>query len=148
MRDVDDPGAARAQAPNDLKETLDLAIGERGRRLVHHDDPRRSREDLGDLDQLLLSDGEARHRLVERNLESEFAERALGARAHRPSFDQSGARRFAAERDVRGCRKLRDERKLLVDHPDAEMLRLLRGRDVDGLAVDANFAFVRLQRAG
>ena len=52
------PAPAALQARDDRKEPLDFAIGERRRRLVHHDDPRVAREHFGDLDELLLTDRE------------------------------------------------------------------------------------------
>ena len=62
VRDVEDRDAARLEAAHDRVEQLDLVVGERGRRLVHLDDPRVDRERLHDLDDLLLGDGEGAHR--------------------------------------------------------------------------------------
>src|SRR5579863_4765309 len=111
MRDVDDAGAGCAQTPNDLEKALDLAVGKRGGGLVHHDDARGSRQDLGDFDQLLVSYRESRDRYVEWNLQPELVKRACGTIAQLRRVDEAGAGRFRAECDVGGGGELRHERK-------------------------------------
>ena len=56
--DVDDRDAAVGEAADDRVEQLDLVVGERRGRLVHLDDPGVEAHRLGDLDDLLLGDGE------------------------------------------------------------------------------------------
>ena len=132
MRDVDDADAGRACSRAMMREeALDLAVGERGGRLVHHDDPRVARERFGDFDELLLPDREPRDRHVERQLEPEFgADCARFARSRTAGRSMStAARRLGAEHDVRRRRQLRHQLELLVDHPDAEPLGRLRRID-------------------
>ena len=54
VRDVDDPHAVRLQLADDPEQPLDLLVAERGRRLVHDQDPRVGPERPRDLDELLL----------------------------------------------------------------------------------------------
>ncbi len=103
---------------------------------------------FGDLDRLLRSDRELRNRDVERQLDPELVQHTLRARSHGRRVDESRTRRLVAEGDVGRHRKLRHERELLVDHADAQALRLLRGDDLDRRAVDEELALVGLQGAG
>jgi hypothetical protein len=60
VRDEQDGGARGAQRPHHVEEPVHLGRRERGRRLVHHDDPRLQRDGLADLDDLLVRDGQPR----------------------------------------------------------------------------------------
>ena len=93
MGDVDDGEAARLQVGDDAEQALDFALGQRGGRLVHHDDPRISREGAGDLHHLLLADREVadRHHRVE--VEVEVLQHLLASR-----------RASATRRRTRPCR--------------------------------------------
>ena len=58
VRDVDDADAAVAELADDAEQFLDLRLGERGGRLIHDEHFGVERQRLGDLDHLLLGDGE------------------------------------------------------------------------------------------
>ena len=148
MRDIDDADPSASQHRNDGKKPFDLAIGERRRRLVHDDDARGSRQDLSDLDELLLADGELGDGHVERHAQAELVEDAHRALHGRSRIDQPAACWLGSERDVRDCGQLRHERKLLVDHPDAQMLRSLRRIDLHRCTVDRDLPTVGAKGAG
>ena len=59
VRDVDDADAARLQFADDLEQFGDLGVVQRRGRLVHDQHARVERQRLGDLDHLLLGDGQA-----------------------------------------------------------------------------------------
>ncbi len=59
VRDVEHPDAPLLQAPHEREQQLDLVVGERGGRLVEHEDARVERARLDDLDDLLLGDRQA-----------------------------------------------------------------------------------------
>ena len=59
VRDEHDRGALVAQRPDHREEPLDLDAAERRGRLVHDQDPGLAGQRLGDLDQLLVGDGQA-----------------------------------------------------------------------------------------
>ena len=61
------------------------------------------REHLGDLDDLLLADRERRRGYVERQVDAEVVEGALGPRARRAAVEKKArGERLVAERDVLG----------------------------------------------
>ena len=72
VADVDDADALRLQLADDREQAVDFLQRQRGARFVHHDDPSILRQRLGDLDDLLLGDGQrAADRLgIERHAES------------------------------------------------------------------------------
>src|SRR6185295_15676839 len=59
MRDEEDGHPLVPEGLDDLEQPPDLMFGERGRRLVHDQDPDLQGERLGDLDGLLLRQGQA-----------------------------------------------------------------------------------------
>ena len=77
--DVDDAHALTAQLASDAEELVDLRIGQRGRRLVHDQDGGVERERLGDLDHLLLGDGQCRGPLAGIEAETQLLEEGGGA---------------------------------------------------------------------
>ena len=58
MRDVDDAGATRAQRPDDGVQPIHVVTRQHRRRLVHDQNARVDRQCLGNLDDLLLADGQ------------------------------------------------------------------------------------------
>ncbi len=58
MRDVDDAHAFGLELSDLAEEQLDLAVGQRGRRLIERQYPATPRQCGGDLDHLLLSDAQ------------------------------------------------------------------------------------------
>src|SRR4029079_3193046 len=79
VRDEQHRGAALAQRLDDPEQALYLVPGQRRRRLVHDQYARVEGERLGDLDDLLIGDREAAHRLLGIELNAE----ALQQLAHR-----------------------------------------------------------------
>ena len=79
VRRVDDRNARLRQLPHDLEQGLAFRARERGRRLVHDQDPRVQRQRLGDFDQLLFADPELRDATLRVDLDAEpLQERARG----------------------------------------------------------------------
>jgi hypothetical protein len=80
--DVDDARALGFEGADDLEQMLDLALGQRGGRLVHDENVGIVADRLGDLDHLPVGDGEIAHfgLRIERNVEP--LEQRLGPFAH------------------------------------------------------------------
>ncbi len=91
------PAPAARRRRNDREEPLDFAVGERCRRLVHHDDPRRRRQRFRDFDELLLPDRKLRNRNVEGQLQAELVA-GRAALARRPPPSRSDRRASARRR--------------------------------------------------
>ncbi len=121
---------------------------ERGRRFVHHDDARGTREHFGDLDELLLPDREIGDGNLEGHSQAEFVEDRGRTPRRGGCVEETASRRLGAQRDVRNRTELRDERKLLVDHADSELLRALGRIDRNRRTIDEDLARVGTQRAG
>ena len=118
--DVDDALALGLERADDLEEVLDLALGQRGGRLVHDENVGIVADRLGDLDHLPVGDGEVAHfRLgIDRNVEP--LEQLLGALAHLVvAHEAEAVQRFAADPDVLGDRHEIHQVELLMDHGDA-----------------------------
>ena len=132
--DVDDGHARGDDALDGGEELADLALAERGRRLVHHEDPRFVRQCPGDLDHLLLREAQAVHRRVAVDADAEAVENAARRLAHAPRIDdpRPAGRRLAKE-DVLGDRQVRDEAELLVNRADAERARPQRAVELHSL---------------
>ena len=66
--------------------------------------------------------------------------------AHRPGFP--GGSHRDAQQDVFHDRKVRRERKLLIDNGDPLLSRVERVTRAIGLAIEPHLTFIRLMRAG
>ena len=75
----------------------------------------------------------------------DFAGVAVHARA---VDEQAEAQRPAAEKDVLADVEVSAQREVLIDHLDAAFAAFVRGAEMDGLAVDENFAGIALIGAG
>ena len=118
--DVDDRDALRRQLAHDLEQDLRLALGQRGGRLVEDQHAAVQRQRLGDLDQLLLRDGERAHQRG--GIDVAEAAQDLAGAALEPAIvhQQRAAGVGRGHEDVLGDRDIGAERDLLVDEADAE----------------------------
>ena len=116
MRDKEDSAAALTKRADDLEQPLRFLSGQRGGRLVHHEDARPRgivlEEGGGDLDQHPVADRQFRDdRLRGDVLDAERGQRRAGARIERPPVDKAEAARIdAAEKDVLGDAEARRRR--------------------------------------
>ncbi len=118
-------------------------VGQRCRRLVHGDDPRVEADGLGDLDDLLLGDGEAAHPLLGAETgDAEVVEEGLGVALHPADVNQTAAPRLPAEPDVLGDGALGQQVELLEHRGDAGTLGLERVVEVHRAAVELDGAAV------
>src|SRR6185312_12928829 len=148
MGDVEDRFAFRAQPAQRGENPLDLAVAQRGGRLVEDEHAGMPRQHARDLDELTLADAEARHRRCQRNpLHAELIEGAARRLAQMAAAMEQ--RDLAvAEPDIVLDRERRRERELLRDERDAKRLRLERMADVVPGAVDAHAAGIGAIDAG
>ena len=147
--DVDDRDALVAQPPDEREEALRLVMGERGGRLVEDQQPGRSRQGAGDLDDLPLADAQRRHESTRVDVDVELLEDLAGpsidARASRRRPNRLGSRpseMFSATVSV--GRVL----ELLEDDGDAEVAGGDRGQRRVGDLVDDDLAPVGRVVAG
>ena len=82
MRNVDDTHAALAQHMDDLKQVLDLLLGQRGRRLVKYNDLGMIRNGLGDLHHLPLRNRHRAHNALWINVDAELLKNGGGVTVH------------------------------------------------------------------
>ena len=132
VRDVDDRKTLRAKRANDREELLHVIGREAAGGLVENEHPAaRLRYRAGNLHELLTRRREiahpglgAQHGVASwiRNL----CERGEGELSHLGAPKQAERRRLGAEQHVLGNRKVRTERKLLVNHRDARAPRIER----------------------
>ena len=83
VRDVDDAHAVGRELPDDAEEPRALRRRQRRGRLVHDQDARVERQRLGDLDELLLADAQARDPRLRVEVDPEPLEQAPPGRDHR-----------------------------------------------------------------
>ena len=146
MGDVDDGGAVGHELADEVEEELDGILGQRRRRLVEYQEPRRHGKRLGDLQQVATGDAERRDAILEMAQEMHVVEQ----RAHR--FRRIGIATSQVldsdcHPDVLADRHVGKERGMLMNHRDPEALRQ-HGREAVGLgAVDDDRAGVGCRRA-
>jgi hypothetical protein len=141
--DVEDGGAALAQAADEAVEEFDLGVGERGGRLVHADEVGPLGERLGDLGDLLVGDREpADVRGGGEVLDAEVGEGLGGGGDHGAAVDEAAPLGFAAEVDVLGDGELGQEVELLEHRGDPGVLGLEGVGEGDGAAAQLDGAGV------
>jgi hypothetical protein len=147
--DVDDRHAAAREIADHLEQPPHLGVGQRGRRLVHHEDPDVAAERLGHLDELLLGDAAVPH-LAARAQPQAQAGQQLGRTGVRGGAvaGAPGRAGLPAEDDVVRDGQLRHEVQLLVDHGDAVPRGVLRGVDRHLLTGHLDDALVVAVHAG
>jgi hypothetical protein len=129
---------------NHRKQCIGLAVRQRGRRLVHDQDPRLLGQRLRDLHHLLLGDAEVDGQRMRVVVEAQRGEDSGSFAMHPVAVDQrrKTMMRFAAQEDVLREVEERDEREFLEDHRDAEPARIGRRRDLDRLSLVQELAAV------
>jgi hypothetical protein len=149
VRDVDDGDARRFERFDLREQTVDFVGGECCRRLVHHEDARVLRQRFGNLDDLLLSDAQFMGKRVRVEIHAERREKPPRLGVHLPVIDgsrqQPSRPRAPGRCSARG--RVRNERKLLEDDRDAQGARVRRRGESHLLAVQQDFACVRMVRA-
>ena len=143
VRRVDDRNARLRQLPHDLEQGLAFGARERGRRLVHDQDPRVQRQRLGDFDQLLLADPELGDATLRVDLDAKpLQERARGL-DDAPVVDEGAEdQRLAAKEDVLGRGQFGNQVEFLVDDRDASALGVLNAREANRRALDPDLAVI------
>jgi hypothetical protein len=146
MRDIDDGGAARLHAGQHREQPLDLALLQRGGRLVEHEHAALPVQRLGDGDQLALGEAQRAHAPLRIDTHIELGQRGARVLPHARSVDQrersKAAHREIAERDILGDRQRRHQPQLLRDGNDAGGDGVARAGEMAGLAGDENIAAV------
>ena len=138
----------RARKPLDDAEQLrDLVRGERGGRLVHDQDADVQRERLGDLDGLLLREGQPTRGLRDVHPHVEAGEHLLGFAPHPPPVDDAPAIAVPDE-DVLGDTEVGEDHRLLIDRRDRVGLGVEGAAQVAPLAVDEDLTDIGLLDAG
>ena len=149
VRRVDDRNARLRELPHDLEQGLAFRGRERGRRLVHDQNPRVQRQRLGDFDQLLFADPELGDATLRVNLDAEpLQERARGL-DDAPVVDEGAEdQRLAAKEDVLGRGQFGNQVQFLVDDRDAGALGVLNAREANRRALDPDLAVIVDVHAG
>ena len=147
VADEDDAPAGRGHRLQRPEQVLGLLRREHRGRLVEDEDPGAAVEELQDLDPLLLADAELPDLRPGIDPQPELGGEAgdLGLRAARVEEE---ARLGEPEQDVLGHGLRRDQREVLVDHPQAGLDRVARRPEHDRPAVEADLALVGPVEAG
>ena len=149
MRHIEHRHARSPKVADDAEQPLGLRGGQRGGRLVHHDEPRLAHQRAGDVDEPILRRRQALGVCAKRRPHADPRRDRSDIPGDRPPVDDAEARLFRhAEHDVLEHRHAGDERQLLMDEAHAELVRGMRTVGDDPLAVDENVAVVRLRQAG
>ncbi len=148
MRHVDGRHALFLQPLDQFKQVLGFRLRQAARRLVENQDARAMRHRGGDLDKLLLADGQLADQPGRIDLRLDGAKIFPRPTPHFAAGDECRARRQLAEAEVLGDRQVFTERKFLVDDADARGHRGARVCESDRLAVDNQFAVVGRVNAG
>ena len=148
--DVDEADAARLDVADGLEERLGLLAAERGRRLVHDEDFRVLGERNGDLEHLLLRDGEIPHPGPGVDIEVDLPQRLPRVGVHIRPADEAALAGEGGEREILGDAQGWDEMEVLVDRHDPQVfgrLGIVAGK-FDRLAVEHDRPPVQAVGAG
>ena len=148
MRDVNDADAAAAEVPHDLEQRFRLLGRQAGRGFVHDQQPRVDRQGFGDLDQLLLADGQVADQRAGRDIESHAPQHGGRFAADRPAVQNAQAVRFPAQEDVRPNVQVVGQIQFLVNQSNPARRRGPHRIQMQGLAVEQQLARIRRQDAG
>ena len=148
VADEHDGAPLLAQPPHGGEQLLHLVFAQSRRRLVEHQDARRSGHRLGDLDELALGERETAHGEPRVERHPEETEQLGGAGAQGAPVDQPEPTRLAADQDVRRDVHLREQRQLLRHTGDAELLGAVRCQGAELLAAHLDAADVGGDHAG
>ena len=123
VRHIDNAGALILQTAQHAEQSRDLAILQRGGRLVENEHAAAPPQRLGDGDDLLLGKAELPHRQIGIGRKVERAELRARLVAHARPIDEGGQaeqppQRRIAEREIFGDRQRRHEMQLLWDGGD------------------------------
>ena len=122
MRNVDDAGAGLAEDVDYSEQALDLAIGERGGRLVHNHDLGVDADRLGDLHELLLGHAQRFDETLRVNRGSDTRQELGGLTiACFPVDRPPRATTLEREGDVLSDGQVRKQRRLLIDRRDPKL---------------------------
>ena len=147
VRDEEDGLALARKLLHRGHELVDLLRGEHGGRLVEDENLIVAVEHLEDLDALLHADGDVLDLGIEVDLQAVFFRELLDLFARFLALDETELRRLRAEDDVVEHGEHVDELEVLVHHADAERGGIIGVVDLDGLAVFADLARLRLVQA-
>ena len=148
VRDIDDADAPRGDLAHHREQPFNLGGGQRGGRLVHHQDARGVGQRLGDGDDLPPADRKLADRLIDVELDADRLQAGAGRAPHRRTVEHARARQLPPQEQIGGDVEARHEIELLKDRGDARRLRGARIGEAHGRAVDAHFAGVGLDDAG
>ena len=142
--DDDNRLAGVAHVAQDGEELVLLLRGQHGGRLIQNQDISAAIQHLDNFNRLLLRNGHIVNLLVRVDIKAILV-------ADFPNFADGGLHIqlfIQTEDDVFRRREHIHQLKVLMNHADAQMERLLRGGDGHGLAVDVDFALVGVVNSG
>ena len=145
---VNDADALFAEFADEREEAVGLGEGEAGGGLIHDDEPGVQGEGLGNLDELLLGDGQPVHPGAGGDLEAEAAEQGSGVGVDLFGIDETeGVAGLAAKEDIGGGIEVAEDIQFLMDEGDAMAHGIVDTLDADGPAVDEDLPGVGLVHA-
>lgn len=148
VADVHHADALGLQALDDLKQLVDLALGQGGRRFVQHQDLGVEADGLGDLHHLLLGHAQLAHHRVGVQVNAKVVQNLFGFAVHHRVVDKDAALVRPPDKDVVGHAQMAAHVELLHDDGDAELMRFGDRIDVDFFALDEDLALVGVVYAG
>ena len=126
VRRVDDRNARLRELSHDLEQGLAFGARERGRRLVHDQNPRVQRQRLGDFDQLLFADPELGDATLRVNLDAKTLQERARRLDDAPVVDECAEdQRLPAKEDVLRRSQFGNQVQFLVNDRDASALGVL-----------------------
>ncbi len=154
VRDIDDPAFSALQFLDDAKQSPRFFARQRGRRFVHHENPRRGRLVLekgrGDLHQHSVAHRERREPRCRRDV----ADPERGKTFARPGVERAPIDKAetawigAAEKDVLRDAQRRNDVQFLVDEAQASPVRFSGRAQPDRAPGEPDFPAVGSDRAG
>ena len=148
MRHVDGRHTLRLQPLDQLKQVLGFQLRQAARRLVENQDPRAVRHRRGDLDELLLADGQFADQPGRIDLRLDRAEIFLGPTQHFAAGYECRARRQLTEAEFSATVRFSQNASSWCTMPMPAAIASLGFVNRTGLSIDDQFAFVGRVDAG
>ena len=145
--DVDDRHPLALEGGDHLEQFVDLIVGERGCRLVKHQDAGILGQGLGYLDELLLTNAQPPHLAVRIQIDTQHGEQGGGTPDPVPVGNDRATLTATSQEDVVGHRQGRHQAEILIHHGDPLGLRLFGSGEAAGLAKQQHLATVPTMKA-
>ena len=142
MGNVDQTNPSVTKLAHHIEQSIHLSLGKRRGRFVHDHQLHVQGACLRNLNHLLTADAQLIDRGCRVDIQADHLQPLLCFLAHLPLINEFSRRTLSSEEDILRHGKEGNQRNLLVDKRDAQLLCLVNAVDFDLLAVNLDRSFI------